>query len=469
MIGSGIGVFGDAAASPPTPWMDGTCPAMTRLDRIAAIVPPMRVLAIDTALEACAAAVLDTEHGKVASESLPMLRGHAEALMPLIAPRHEQADMRVLRARPHRRHHRPRQLHRPAGRHRGGARHRARRGQARHRPDHARRLCRALYRPRRQDRGRGRDRRAPPARLSAGFRAGRAHAGRAAHRQRRRCGARRRQRPGPDRRHRRQHAGGGVAGARAAAGAGRRPARAGHRLGRRGSRSPPTKAPASRSRSICARPTRSRRTPRGCRADDRDAHAAVRARRAGAVGGKRRATPRPSPRCTPLRSATAGATASSSGCCSSATSSRTAPRAGARCTASSCRGSPPAKRKSFRSRSHRRAAAAGSRARCSTCICGGWPDLARARCSSKSTRTTSRRGGSTSGPASARSGGGRAITSRAATMPRPRWCCAAIWCESALRWTAFASPSSYDRASRGTCDRAKNQHRGPLHVARACA
>ena len=45
----------------------------------------MRVLAIDTALAACSAAVLDTEQGGIiASESLPMLRGHAEALMPLI-------------------------------------------------------------------------------------------------------------------------------------------------------------------------------------------------------------------------------------------------------------------------------------------------------------------------------------------------------------------------------------------------
>lgn len=44
----------------------------------------MRVLAIDTALEACSAAVLDTEQGVVASESVPMARGHAEALMPLI-------------------------------------------------------------------------------------------------------------------------------------------------------------------------------------------------------------------------------------------------------------------------------------------------------------------------------------------------------------------------------------------------
>ena len=44
----------------------------------------MRVLAIDTALGACAAAVLDTASGAIAAhESLPMPRGHAEALMPL--------------------------------------------------------------------------------------------------------------------------------------------------------------------------------------------------------------------------------------------------------------------------------------------------------------------------------------------------------------------------------------------------
>jgi tRNA threonylcarbamoyladenosine biosynthesis protein TsaB len=46
----------------------------------------MRVLAIDTALSACAAAVLDTNHAAVtASRSIPMTRGHAEAVMPLIA------------------------------------------------------------------------------------------------------------------------------------------------------------------------------------------------------------------------------------------------------------------------------------------------------------------------------------------------------------------------------------------------
>jgi tRNA threonylcarbamoyladenosine biosynthesis protein TsaB len=46
----------------------------------------MLILAIDTALDACAAAVLDTDTSRlIAQESLPMKRGHAEALMPLIA------------------------------------------------------------------------------------------------------------------------------------------------------------------------------------------------------------------------------------------------------------------------------------------------------------------------------------------------------------------------------------------------
>ena len=46
----------------------------------------MLILAIDTALDACAAVVLDTDSGKViAQESQAMKRGHAEALMPLIA------------------------------------------------------------------------------------------------------------------------------------------------------------------------------------------------------------------------------------------------------------------------------------------------------------------------------------------------------------------------------------------------
>ncbi|MGC2824796.1 MAG: tRNA (adenosine(37)-N6)-threonylcarbamoyltransferase complex dimerization subunit type 1 TsaB, partial [Pseudolabrys sp.] len=46
----------------------------------------MHVLAIDTALEACSVAILDTDLSDVrVHESVPMQRGHAEALMPLIA------------------------------------------------------------------------------------------------------------------------------------------------------------------------------------------------------------------------------------------------------------------------------------------------------------------------------------------------------------------------------------------------
>ena len=46
----------------------------------------MLILAIDTALDACAAGVLDTSASKlIAWETQPMKRGHAEALMPLVA------------------------------------------------------------------------------------------------------------------------------------------------------------------------------------------------------------------------------------------------------------------------------------------------------------------------------------------------------------------------------------------------
>src|ERR1700728_4268276 len=54
----------------------------------------MRVLASDTALAACSPAVLDTERGGiVASESVPMMRGHAEALIPLLERVMEQSGM----------------------------------------------------------------------------------------------------------------------------------------------------------------------------------------------------------------------------------------------------------------------------------------------------------------------------------------------------------------------------------------
>lgn len=54
----------------------------------------MRLLAIDTALAVCAAAVLDTGRtGLCASESVPMVRGHAEALMPMIARVMDAAEL----------------------------------------------------------------------------------------------------------------------------------------------------------------------------------------------------------------------------------------------------------------------------------------------------------------------------------------------------------------------------------------
>ena len=54
----------------------------------------MRILAIDTALEACSAAVLDSEQDViVARELIAMNRGHAEALMPLVARVLDQAQL----------------------------------------------------------------------------------------------------------------------------------------------------------------------------------------------------------------------------------------------------------------------------------------------------------------------------------------------------------------------------------------
>ena len=51
----------------------------------------MRILAIDTALEACAAGIIDMPDRVLAQQSLAMARGHAEALMPLLARVMDQA------------------------------------------------------------------------------------------------------------------------------------------------------------------------------------------------------------------------------------------------------------------------------------------------------------------------------------------------------------------------------------------
>ena len=54
----------------------------------------MLILAIDTALDACSVAVLDTEAAQLlAQEQLLMKRGHAEALMPMISRVMQSADL----------------------------------------------------------------------------------------------------------------------------------------------------------------------------------------------------------------------------------------------------------------------------------------------------------------------------------------------------------------------------------------
>ena len=73
-----------------------------------------------------------------------------------------------------------------------------------------------------------------------------------------------------------------------------------------------------RSRSTCARPTLSRRTPFNWPADDRLHQQPFRARRAGTFGGGRRATHRPSRRCTAHPSGAAGANRKSRASCSTA-------------------------------------------------------------------------------------------------------------------------------------------------------
>ncbi len=281
----------------------------------------MRVLAIDTALEACAAAVLDTERRRVAAqESQPMVRGHAEALMPLIERVMRAAAVDFA------------ELDRIAvtigpgsftGLRVGIA---AARGialaadkpavglstlaafaapliaaddgvpvvaaiDARH--EHVylqvfgaggRTLVAPRIAPLREAVQRAAASGAP--RL----------AGNAA-----------------------RHAGRRLAGERAAARARRAERRARHRLGGAARRRRAGHRRAGRSRFICARPTPSRRTPASCRADDRASRQSVRPRRAGAVRSRERATPPRSPRCTPPRSSAAGASRKSTACCSTAT------------------------------------------------------------------------------------------------------------------------------------------------------
>ena len=83
----------------------------------------MRILAIDTALGACAACVMEAEAQEpLAQETLVMERGHAEALLPLLDRLVSTRRRRLCEPRPGRRDGRPRELHRPSRRHRRGAR-----------------------------------------------------------------------------------------------------------------------------------------------------------------------------------------------------------------------------------------------------------------------------------------------------------------------------------------------------------
>ena len=70
------------------------CPVGRRQRNEGIAVDPVRVLAIDTALEACSAAILDSQRADIVTcRSVPMARGHAEALMPLIAAVMSEAHM----------------------------------------------------------------------------------------------------------------------------------------------------------------------------------------------------------------------------------------------------------------------------------------------------------------------------------------------------------------------------------------
>ena len=203
-----------------------------------------------------------------------MQRGHAEALMPLIKRVMERARLDLRRSRPHRRHHRARQLHRPARRHRRGARARARRRQAGGR---AHRRSRPTPRPSSPPTTRCRWwRRSTRATITSICRCSAPAAARWWRRGSRRCAkrcARRRAARRAWSATRPRLLAGGLAGRRKAAEQGRAARRARHRLGGAARRRRRRNRQRRPSRSICARPTRSRRTPANWRADDGLLHA----------------------------------------------------------------------------------------------------------------------------------------------------------------------------------------------------
>ena len=194
--------------------------------------------------------------------------------------------------------------------------------------------------------------------------------------------------------------------------------------------------------------------------------ASVRARRAGAVGGeraRRRGDRRAARRLVPARLERAEIERPAA---RPRTSSRIARMPAARSPASSCRGWSRTRRKSFRSRSRARGAAAGSRARCSTCICGGSPDLA--------SRAVFLEVDEHNAPALRlyQRAGFREVGRRPnyyrepAAQPPPRWCCAAILAERAhghgrARY-AMSGRADCETETVTTPDKIDENHRGAL-------
>jgi Fe-S cluster biogenesis protein NfuA len=207
----------------------------------------------------------------------------------------------------------------------------------------------------------------------------------------------------------RRDAGRGAVAERLAAAAVEEHARARHRLGRAARRGRAGRRLRRRSRSICAGPTRARRMPAAaapmsgfrtpvCRAEPAlgDAHprdAAALARLHGSLVQSRLERERDSSNCSPTASVM-----------------RTVRRAGRKLGVHPVAPRAPTRRRFSRSRWRARAQGRGLARGCSICICAGSRASAARACFSRSTRTTSRRSGSTLARDFARSAAGRATT-----------------------------------------------------------
>ena len=340
-------------------------------------------------------------------------------------PGHDGVRLGVCRSRPHRDDDRARQLYRFAGRHSGRARLRARNQNPGFRRIDTVRLCRAVSRRRqaktpvsRGDRStaylfchrgfasNGRTLLAP--RLAPLGEAVRAASDAPA----RIVGSAA------------QAVADGLADAGAAPVARRQPRGARYRLGRPNRRRSARRAGRRQGHNICARPMRNRNMAASAGAPMMNFVSRLLARRGGrflrSAAGRRCRN-----RCHTCRvvSARLGRTRlpavdrEQCGSCHRVTSGRKL------IPALSCRGAPPAKPKSFRSRLRRHGADARWRGRCSTCTCGAWPGSARARYSWKSANTMRPPPGFIGAPVSAKWVDAKVITKAA----QRRWCCAATF------------------------------------------